>query len=155
MNASYKFCSAECRQAFYAPLTTGRSETRSRAERNADARRTYGERAQDAEFMRARREQHTVKRHGLTYAQIEEIVREQGGCAICKTDKPAEKKGWHVDHDHSCCAAGWSCEKCRRGVLCHRCNSGLGLFLDRADLLRAAADYLDVAPERLPAVQPL
>jgi hypothetical protein len=30
-----------------------------------------------------------------------------------------------------------------RGILCHRCNSALGKFLDDATLLRAALKYLE------------
>jgi hypothetical protein len=31
----------------------------------------------------------------------------------------------------------------RRGLLCHRCNTALGLARDNADTLRRLADYLD------------
>jgi hypothetical protein len=48
-----------------------------------------------------------------------------------------------IDHDHGCCPSQRSCRKCRRGVLCYRCNSGVGLFRDSTTALRACADYLD------------
>lgn len=55
----------------------------------------------------------------------------------------------HVDHDHR---SGWV-----RGLLCRRCNLGLGLFDDSVSSLRRAADYLedheteDVVPRRYAA----
>jgi hypothetical protein len=54
------------------------------------------------------------------------------GCAICGT------KGvkLHIDHCHMTNHV--------RGLLCHNCNTGLGLFKDDVRLLAAAIAYLDV-----------
>jgi len=65
------------------------------------------------------------------------MIDEQGGlCAIC--GKPASGKGHcsrlHVDHDHKTGAV--------RGMLCHRCNAGLGQFGDDSLVLEAALAYL-------------
>lgn len=48
-----------------------------------------------------------------------------------------------VDHDHTCCPGNKSCGKCVRGVLCPKCNWGLGHFRDNPAYLRAAANYLE------------
>lgn len=56
-------------------------------------------------------------------------------CAICRTlfvDIPAKEV--HADHDHQ--------SSTPRGVLCHHCNAGLGLFRDSPELLASAASYL-------------
>ena len=68
--------------------------------------------------------------HNLTSDDIQGLVALQGGCVICGGDS----KHWHGDHDHATGAF--------RGVLCNRCNMGLGLFRDDRRLLQAADAYL-------------
>jgi hypothetical protein len=76
------------------------------------------------------------KRTNFTNELYESTLNEQGGvCAICGTDTPGGRGTFHADHDHS--------NGKPRGVLCHSCNVGLGHFLDNADLLQAALDYLN------------
>lgn len=72
------------------------------------------------------------KKYGLTQDEWMALFQMQGGkCAVCGTDKkPAH--GWHTDHG----AAGV------RGILCSRCNMGLGSFLHDPALLQCAADYI-------------
>lgn len=73
-----------------------------------------------------------LKSQGLTTAQYEAIVAEQGGiCALCG-DKPERLV---VDHDH---ANGQF-----RGLICRGCNTGLGLFGDSIEGLRLAIAYLE------------
>jgi hypothetical protein len=77
------------------------------------------------------REYHLRRRYGITGAELQAMVETQGGvCAVCR-ERPAQ----HVDHDHLTGAV--------RGVLCSCCNQGLGNFRDRADVMRAAIDYLE------------
>lgn len=65
-------------------------------------------------------------------------------CAICRGELPASGSGLgQIDHDHACCSSGArSCGKCVRGILCQRCNTGLGAFLDSPARLASAIDYL-------------
>jgi hypothetical protein len=73
-------------------------------------------------------------RYGVSQADIDALLGQQEGrCAICRTDKPAYN-GWCVDHDHRTGAV--------RGLLCHDCNKGLGLFKDSSDSLAGAIKYL-------------
>ena len=77
-----------------------------------------------------------LKHHyDLTIQQKDTMFEKQGRtCAICKRETP-DSRGWVVDHEHVTGAV--------RGILCSPCNGGLGFFLDRADVLRAAIAYLE------------
>lgn len=73
-----------------------------------------------------------ARKHGLTALNIQSMRQSQNNCcAICcrKFDKlPC------IDHDH---ATGDV-----RGLLCSRCNSALGLFVDNVESLENAIQYL-------------
>lgn len=87
---------------------------------------------------KARRDQIANNRrylYDITMEEFEARLASQGGvCAICRTDTWTGK-GPHVDHNHETGAV--------RGILCHKCNLGLGKFNDDPELLRAAATYLE------------
>jgi hypothetical protein len=57
-------------------------------------------------------------------------------CAICRTAQNELERGLFVDHSH---ATGEV-----RSLLCHFCNSGLGMFKDRVDLLVRAKEYVEL-----------
>jgi len=72
---------------------------------------------------------------GITKWQYEEMFRQQEGkCAICKKDSSEETKRLAVDHCHK---TGFV-----RGLLCSRCNTGIGQLRDDPDLLVEAACYI-------------
>lgn len=74
-------------------------------------------------------------KYGITIEQWEAKFDAQGRCCgICRATTPGGDKGWHTDHCH---LDGYF-----RGILCFRCNVGLGYFRDKAELLCSAADYL-------------
>ena len=86
----------------------------------------------------------TIKSHGLTGDQYEEMLNAQGrSCAICKTSMKNVGRALFIDHDHSCCPKATSCGKCVRGLLCRECNYGLGVFKDSPGRLKNAAAYLE------------
>lgn len=69
-------------------------------------------------------------RYGMPAGGYESLLAEQGGhCALCGRISPLV-----VDHNH---VSGEV-----RGLLCRKCNTGLGQFNDSGDLLRAALAYL-------------
>lgn len=59
------------------------------------------------------------------------LIKQENKCAICND----EMKKPQLDHDHT---TGHI-----RGLLCHNCNIGLGLFKDSKKLLQTAMDYLN------------
>lgn len=66
---------------------------------------------------------------------------QDGRCYLCQREIGTDCKGV-IDHDHRCCAIGKSCEVCRRGLACQRCNSLIGLAGDDAELLETIAQNL-------------
>jgi hypothetical protein len=84
---------------------------------------------------------HLKKRFGLTEREYDLILEKQNGvCAICKDvetviDGQSKKvKPLSVDHDHKTGKI--------RGLLCTKCNVGLGAFNDEVCVLLNAAEYL-------------
>ncbi|MFE5775120.1 endonuclease domain-containing protein [Brachybacterium sp. NPDC056505] len=77
---------------------------------------------------------------GDEYATMRD--QQDGCCAICQE----KSSSLEIDHDHSCHPGLRSCRQCIRGLLCPRCNKGLGLLQDSSDRLRGALAYLDRRP---------
>jgi hypothetical protein len=77
-----------------------------------------------------------IKRaYGIEVNDRERILKQQGGkCAICGAPEGTGRERLHIDHDHD--------NGRIRGLLCSRCNTGLGYFADNKDRLAAAIDYL-------------
>jgi hypothetical protein len=100
-------------------------------------------RVRDPEKKRADHRRLKLRNYGLTQEDYDRMVEEQKGvCWLCS--KPNQNgMPLAVDHDHSCCSGRTSCGKCVRRLLCHKCNSALGLLNDDVGLLLAAALYLE------------
>jgi hypothetical protein len=64
-------------------------------------------------------------------------------CAACGSTDSLSKKGWCVDHDHSCCYGVKSCGKCIRAILCTSCNKTLGDSYENKHRLKALIKYLE------------
>jgi hypothetical protein len=75
------------------------------------------------------------KATGFTQEDFESKLAEQDGkCAICGTTDSGSM-AFHADHDHK---TGQ-----KRGVLCHKCNTGLGLLKDDINILCSAINYIN------------
>jgi hypothetical protein len=81
-----------------------------------------------------------LKKYGITPDQYIQMMFDQNGlCAICEGPETHLIKGklplLAVDHDHETGKV--------RGLLCSRCNNGIGHFKDSPTLLQRAASYVE------------
>lgn len=75
------------------------------------------------------------KLYNITYPELKKLYIEQDHkCKICKEPEDSLSKGLVVDHDHNTGKV--------RGLLCGRCNTGLGLFRDNILFLKEAQEYI-------------
>jgi hypothetical protein len=104
-----------------------RTKTKEKLEADPEAKRKARDRARAHQWR---------KQYKIVDMTLEEFarrrVRQGGVCRICKIEKPNETLC--VDHDH---ATGMT-----RGLLCRKCNSGLGYFDDSLRRVVRAALYL-------------
>jgi hypothetical protein len=109
------------------------------AEVERDKWREY--RSKNAEVIKERsrepdRWRKIKERFGITRAEWEAIFHAQGGrCAICATIDPGSH--WCTDHCHQ--------DGKIRGILCHKCNLGIGHLNDDPTIIRNALAYLEGA----------
>lgn len=108
-----------------------------------EAQRNYRERARKAKLQKAKDRAQEAKlpkveasrfrQYGLTEKKFDQMYEGQDErCKICKVWQDSNEI--HIDHDHSTGRV--------RGLLCKRCNFGLGWFNDKPDFLETAAWYL-------------
>jgi hypothetical protein len=118
-------------------------------ERRRRSNQAYRDRNRDAIRVRARAagwySDPARRRHGLaipdTWAAMWDA--QNGQCYLC--GDPLDDRSTHVDHDHSCCPPGRSCQVCRRGLACGNCNVAIGLAADDPDRLEQIAGSLRAA----------
>jgi hypothetical protein len=76
-----------------------------------------------------------LKKFGITLEEVLNILKNQNNkCAICSLSVKLGSKT-HLDHDHLTGNI--------RGVLCQKCNHGIGLFNDSTQILKSAILYLN------------
>lgn len=93
---------------------------------------TYGKKNKDKRYSA------TIKHlYGITKEDYEKLLKDQNNkCKIClgkETHK--SKKKFNIDHCHKTGKV--------RGLLCNRCNVGLGRFRDNINILKNAIEYLE------------
>jgi hypothetical protein len=80
------------------------------------------------------------KSYGITVDDYDRmLVAQNGVCAVCRRHETVRRNNTlrrlSVDHDHETGRV--------RGLLCSKCNRGMGYYEDDPARLRAAADYLE------------
>lgn len=84
-----------------------------------------------------RRDRYLRSRYGITWAQYQELLQQQGGqCAVVGCTEPPGGRGsiYHVDHDHKTGKV--------RGLLCSNCNRALGLLRESPERIEGLAAYI-------------
>ena len=84
----------------------------------------------------AEKRDRALKKYGISRDDLDALIAAQDGkCAICKGAPTGKGDRLHVDHCHTSGKV--------RALLCHHCNTLLGLAGDDPARLRAAAAYLE------------
>lgn len=81
------------------------------------------------------RDWHYRRSYGISEGSVGRLLLTQGSkCAICSSHLDFPSRKTHLDHDHKTGEV--------RGILCSRCNTGLGKFNDSIETLEKAIRYL-------------
>ena len=93
----------------------------------------------DACLKKVYADKYYKRRYGVGLCWVEDTLTKQGYvCAICEgvgfKMRDSHYTGLNLDHCHKTGKA--------RGILCHNCNRGLGLFQDKPESLERAAKYV-------------
>ena len=79
------------------------------------------------------RRNHYKRKYGITVDEYEALLEAQGGkCKIC--GREPTKKRLHLDHCHKTGTI--------RGLLCSKCNAGLGLLGEDVERFLLAIEYI-------------
>lgn len=84
-------------------------------------------------------EKYLQREYKISYPEYRDMLKSQEDkCAICGGE------GFKMQAHHKIKLVVDHCHKTGkvRGMLCHNCNRGLGLFQDSVDFLQHASDYL-------------
>ncbi len=96
----------------------------------------YGRSKSTVETKTRQRELILRRIYGITSENYNDMFIEQGGCcAICGKHQEEFKFRLSIDHCHETGKV--------RGLLCHRCNGGLGCFDDNIQIVKNVIKYLE------------
>ncbi len=94
-----------------------------------------------ASFKRGLETEYGRRRHwkrwgiNITFGKYNDLLKiQEGKCKICGIHQTELKQRLGVDHDHITGKI--------RGLLCSKCNMGLGYFKDDPKILKEAIEYL-------------
>jgi len=93
-------------------------------------------RMRDKEYSKQKFERKLVNRYGISVERYKEMFIEQNFCcAICGRHQSELSTKLHIDHNHENGEV--------RGLLCHTCNTAIGLLKDNIEWIRKAAEYVE------------
>jgi hypothetical protein len=96
---------------------------------------TQWQREYHKKFPELTHRQRLRRQYGISLETYNMMIKAQcAACAICKSTDPGGRGYWHVDHDHQTGLI--------RGLLCHFCNTGIGLLGEDPVRMARAIDYV-------------
>ena len=140
MTATCAVCGPDTPMRFIPKRNHYSCRIKDREKRRESMRRNYDHERNKATLLKAN--------FKMTLKDFDDMLSAQGGaCAICRTTTSGGQGTWHVDHDSSCCASRPTCGNCIRGLLCHSCNTGIGLLKEDPVIFANALRYLGGVPD--------
>lgn len=112
-------------------------DERTRRKKNDNARKAYARLRQERpELWKQYGHRRQLQKYGLTPESYGTLLRVQDGkCKICRKESTENVAGrLAIDHCHTTGEV--------RGLLCNKCNSGIGMLNDDPKLVEAALKYL-------------
>ena len=137
----HKICPECCEDL---PLTAYRISKNGYYRRTCKTCRNLEQRALKEKNPEKHKESHRKsmfkRKYGITIDQYNLMfLKQEGKCAICGTHQSELNHTLSVDHCHA--------TNIIRGLLCSKCNTGIGYFNDNAKFLASAASYLGLKVE--------
>lgn len=113
-------------------------DNRAYVQRNIEEKRKYRKqyhiKNREKHLQQSKRNNIRLK-YNIEDSTYQEMIKQQNNrCAICGTVFDSKTNLAHLDHCHDTGRI--------RGMLCRKCNTGLGMFKDNQELLLKAALYL-------------
>jgi hypothetical protein len=134
--AAKHYSRGKCRNCYEKWLRTANPAFAERQRRKV-RKWTNANRERKRSYDRSKHRYHLLRKYGLTQDDYDRMLKQQNGCcSICQRPATSSRHGrLHVDHCH---ASGQV-----RGLLCHHCNYGIGVFKDNPKWMRRAAAYVE------------
>lgn len=128
-----------CPQCKECKTATNLSWTAENRERQRETTRRWQEENKE-QYAASKRSAHPKRAYGITLEQHDAILTlQRHQCAICYKPAAADDRTFHIDHCHTTGEV--------RGILCPKCNKGLGLFDDLPEVIMNAAKYVSTPAE--------
>lgn len=131
----YTFRCKDCRNNYYNQYYLNNPEKA--VEKNKKQKENRKNFYKSEKGVESSRKAHLKRMYGITLDDYNKILKDQNYCcAICEGFETHDKHGvLAVDHNHTTGEV--------RGLLCYKCNTGLGSYNDDINLFNKAIKYLE------------